>query len=130
MTLHCSFKHHVYGKRQRWSRDQVYPTFITIRYFQFLRKIVYVYVSMKGQNCFALFSSMYSFFSRNHERESHVFRAHCYVTITAINVFSGHTPCLCAPSITPTLSLFSVYNANLNPAVSQKTAACERRRLF
>ena len=51
-----------------------------------------------------------------------------YVTIIAINVFYSHTPWVfVCDRDRPTLSLFSVYNTYLNPAVSQKTAACENR---
>ena len=44
------------SKQQKWPRDHVYPSFTTCC-FQFLSKIEYFYISIKGQNHFALFSS-------------------------------------------------------------------------
>ena len=49
------------GKRQKWPRDHVYPSFAA-RWFQFLSKIEYFCFSMKGQNYFVLFSFMHSLF--------------------------------------------------------------------
>ena len=54
----------VNAKRQRSPRDYDYPSFAA-RCFQFLRKIEQNCVSIKGQNNFALSSSMHSFFQQN-----------------------------------------------------------------